>query len=105
MLCSSLSLHRFNGRSLVCSGSHYFGQGHDFSIKEKVLKESTEAGGGVMVKQLHQRLEMVIYPLWPGLGDHRRHGFYEKDPSELSTRHLTDGINSNRDSLLCILEK
>lgn len=64
-----------------------------------------EADGRVMVKLLHQRLETVIYPLWPGSRDLRRRAVSEEDPSELSTSRLTDGTNSNRDSLLCILEK
>lgn len=105
VLCSSLSRHGFNGRSLACSGSHYFGRGHDFSIKERVLKESTEADGRITVELLHHRLEMVIYPLWPGLRDHRRHTVSQDDPSELSASHLTDGTNSSRCSLPCILEK
>lgn len=105
VLCSSLLRHRFNGRSLACSGSHYFGRGHDFSIKERVLKEPTEADGRITVELLHHRLEMVIYPLWPGLRDHRRHTVPQYDPSELSTSHLTDGTNSSRCSLPCILEK
>lgn len=39
MLSSLLSLHRFNDLSLACSGSDCFGQVHDFSIRDKVLKK------------------------------------------------------------------
>lgn len=39
MLSSLLSLHGFNGLSLACSGSNCFGQVHDFSIRDKVLKK------------------------------------------------------------------
>lgn len=79
MLSSSLSLRRFNGLSPACGRSHFSESSEDtskdifFSIKEKVLKGSEEAADRrVMVKLLHRRVEVVIYLLQPGSGDHRR---------------------------------
>lgn len=69
-----------------------------------MLKESTEANGWVMVKWLHQRLEMVIYPLWPGSREHGGQAVSDEDLFELSSRQ-TDGTNGNKDCFPCILEK
>lgn len=109
MLCSSLSRHRFNGLSLACSGSNYFelsadtGMDMTFPSRKKVLKESMEAYGRAMPWW------SCFIRCWRWLlilfGQPRETTVPKEDPTELSTSRLTDGTNSNRDSLPYIVGK
>lgn len=82
----------------IALSSVRYWQGHDVSIKEKALKDSMETDGRVTGKLLHQRLEMVMYPLWADPRDHRRHVVSKEDHSELPTSRLTYGTYSSGDS-------